>query len=283
MKKWGWYLSVIFLTLIVSLSVSKTTNAQQIWLDQEMGNNFTVEYLKPSIDNFFFEYSFLSSAWFFSGQFQTSDRTHLIIDIPFSYAKMGESQFFQDADPDSETMIGNPYIGIKHFTEKNILEFGVRLPLASEGKPNAADIGILSDFDRLEAFFAAGFDILTISGKIHSMRELSDVFNLRWTYGSTIWIPLEERDFVDDEVFFDYALIGELSQESFGLKAGIIGSAIITENPDDFSDRFIHQFGINASYLTGNLQPGIHLRTPIQGDLKELINHVIGLNVMYRF
>lgn len=139
---------------------------------------------------------------------------------------------------------------------------------------------MFSDQDRAEAFTL--IEILTLSGKWNSWSDISDVFRLRWSAGPTFWIPTEARDEIDDEMLFDYAIIGELKQDLFSLGAGITGRSNITGDIDDFSDRFIHHLGINASYLFDNLQPGIHLRVPIQGELDDIYNHVFGLNLMYR-
>lgn len=57
----------------------------------------------------------------------------------------------------------------------------------------------------------------------------------------------------------------------------------MTEEDADFDERSIHQLGFNASAQFGKLRPGLHLRLPLDDDLQESLDAVLGLNLILQW
>jgi hypothetical protein len=76
----------------------------------------------------------------------------------------------------------------------------------------------------------------------------------------------------------------------YGLSAGfqsgcvaiiteLVGLAIITEDYDEFSDRFIHAIDFGAAYFSKNISPGVFYKIYLKEDLRELVDGVVGVKV----
>ena len=67
--------------------------------------------------------------------------------------------------------------------------------------------------------------------------------------------------------------------ENFSIMTELIGIVIITEEADDFSDRFEHSINFGASYISKNVTPGIFYKLYLSEDLSDRIDGVLGINI----
>ncbi|MFQ5601982.1 MAG: hypothetical protein ACE5HS_01785 [bacterium] len=265
------------LILLQTLSVISALSAQSLWVNHLQGNYFALEIFKPNFDSDFIgesDLSFASSVVILTGWYVVSENFRLVGELPFAHGSIDEV-----GESETETIIGNVYIGLE-FRKPNapvFTEFGIRPPLAAEEKIIAPIIGIISEFDRLEAFLP---DIITLSGKVNYYQQNSSkmIFWLRG--GPTAW--LNSDDFVgdDSEIWMDYSAQIGYEGEQFRLMGGLTGRMIVTQDGIDFGDRFINQLTATASAKLGRVQPGILFRLPLDDDFfLNFVDFIFGFNL----
>ena len=243
---------VIIITILLGFW-SKTTSllAQSIWLPQSDVNSITIEALKPNFDSEF-GFSTASAAIFLSGRFSIKENVFFIVELPFVHSNRDEikivnpatGEIFFQIDPESETMIGNPYIGFEfHRTGSRIFtEVGIQAPIASDDKPDAAQFGVSADFDRIEAFAP---HLLKISGKINYYNKNSSNVVVRLRGGPTVWIPTEEGD---AELLADYsAQVGYVGKQ-ISIIGCLTGRMIFTESDIYIGEWTFYHF-VAAAFL----------------------------------
>ncbi|MCI0693368.1 hypothetical protein L0337_15360 [candidate division KSB1 bacterium] len=143
--------------------------AQSIWLDRSQEKTLALEVLRPDFKNEDNEFvRSTNSGWvlFLSSRLPLSRIFYLVGDLPFasgSYEYESRRSGFQKSH--SESIIGNPYLGVE-IVEENVPvfgELGIRLPLTSEDNMLGAITGLYTDMDRLEAFVPNMAPILKIA------------------------------------------------------------------------------------------------------------------------
>jgi len=274
-------MAILFATLQLTTSLS----AQPIWLEQTSGNSIAIEVLKPNFkgDD---DFTFISSALFLSGRFSLGGNLIFVGEVPLAHANLddikivdpstGETIF--ELDFESETIIGNPYVGLQfHKPGSNIFtEIGGRIPVTPDDKFSASSIGASADFDRLEAFAS---DLLAITGKINYHNKNASNLVIRLRGGPTVWIPTDEGD---TELLLDYSAQVGYEGQQVSVIGGLTGRLIVTEEDLDFGERTFHHLGASASLNLGTVSLGIHFRIPIDEDLSDSIDSVLGLNLVFQ-
>ena len=274
-------MAILFATLQLTTSLS----AQPIWLEQPSGNSIAIEVLKPNFkgDD---DFTFISSALFLSGRFSLGGNLIFVGEVPLAHANLddikivdpstGETIF--ELDFESETIIGNPYVGLQfHKPGSNIFtEIGGRIPVTPDDKFSASSIGASADFDRLEAFAS---DLLAITGKINYHNKNASNLVIRLRGGPTVWIPTDEGD---TELLLDYSAQVGYEGQQVSVIGGLTGRLIVTEEDLDFGERTFHHLGASASLNLGTVSLGIHFRIPIDEDLSDSIDSVLGLNLVFQ-
>jgi len=202
-----------------------------------------------------------------------------LAELPYANGKLDVPSGFFSNDR-SQSTIANPYIGLEFFSrrQKASFELGVRLPVADEGKGLATQAGILSDYDRFDAFFP---NILTINGLVNVNSASPSGFAFRLRGGPNFWIITDSDNLGDDvELLFKYSGEFGYDTEQFGLSAGLSGLLIATESDLDLGERTSHQFIAAATVGLGNVRPGIQIRLPLDEDTG--VDYVLGANVAIR-
>lgn len=280
MKKIDFYSLPWVFALILSLGMPSTDAvAQAISLRNNAGNWVSSEFFRPNYQS--------SGTFDFSGwslilgvKANLSEHVALLAELPYANGKINSpsNSFFSDR---SQSAIMNPYIGLEFFprSQKTSFEFGVRLPVADEDKSLATQAGLLSDFDRFDAFVP---DILTINGLVNIKAVSPGGFALRLRGGPNFWIVTDSNTGSGDDVELLLKYAGELGYEAeqFSLSAGISGLLIATESDLDLGERTLHQFIAAATLGLGNVRPGLQFRIPLDEDTG--IDYVLGANVAIR-
>jgi hypothetical protein len=60
---------------------------------------------------------------------------------------------------------------------------------------------------------------------------------------------------------------------------GFTGRANLSAEDADYGERSVHQLGFAASAGLGNVRPGVHIRLPLDDDLKDALDFVIGFSL----
>jgi hypothetical protein len=261
-------LAALFAVVILLHPVPST--GQSIWTDQQVRNGLSLEILKPS-----FEESegltLATSVNYLSGRFGISEGSVIEAEIPISH--WGYSS---DFGSDSQTSVGNPYLGLL-FSGKSVFlgRIGLRLPLASEDSYAATSMGVITDYDRLEAFLP---NVVTVAGSFGTQHGSPGKFGFNWGLGPVVLISTEDVD-EQVEVLTQYRLGATYGTDVFSIGGGFTGKGLITEPDLSFDERTVHQFTLVATAHFAGVHPGMYMRFPIDDDL-EALNFTLGLNVM---
>jgi hypothetical protein len=270
MKPWVAGIFIFLLPLIVSaqsfllkdLPVDKTT----------LGFRF----LHPSFKDVE-GLSFFSGVYDFSVRIPMGSKLNIVGSLPFATAS-GD-------DIESESGLGNIYVGLQgrlgSTAEKGFnLSIGAFLPTASEDKPSAAVIGITTNYLQLTKFLP---NVLTITGNMAYHRIHSNGWMFGLELGPEIWIPTKGEE-GEEEVYIHYGLSAGYRINAFDIKVEWAGIGIITEDVEDFGDRFINMLAFGVVWNRSAFRPGIFYKIYLKKDLRELVRGVIGirLNVVLR-
>lgn len=261
--------------LLLLFLLTNAGTAQPIWVNYGPQKTISLEILKPDLDSPS-ELTLPSTATIGHIRWPLNESFFLVGEFAFAYGK-GD---FPGAD--GKVKIGNPYLGLDFRPAKALnLEFGVRLPLVST--PNIATfVGQFSDSDRFEAFM---HDILMFGGAAgYRLQPDNSNLYLRLRGGTSLFFQIQDRTdaqgrkLSNAEWFFLGNLIGGYESERLRVEAGFTGRLVFTGDGLPGARSFA-QVGGALSYLFGSVRPGIHIRLPLDEDLRETIDLVVGLTL----
>ncbi|HEX9654909.1 MAG TPA: hypothetical protein VGA99_14470, partial [bacterium] len=154
-------------------------------------------------------------------------------------------------------------------------EFGLRPPIMSDSKFNAASAGFSADVDRFEAFNPETF-IAALRAN-YRQKMASDVV-IRVRGGPVLFVYTNDAGDKTD-LLIDYSIQAGYEGTAVHLMSGLTGRFFASSDDGDFGERSVHQLGVSANLILGETRPGIHLRLPLDKDLREGIDFVFGLNL----
>lgn len=263
-----------FVLALVSLPVP--VSAQSIWSDRSSPNLLAVEFLKPNFEGES-RSTFMTSPFIITGRFSLRENLSLVVDLPFSHYGIEDGN-------ESQTGFGNLYLGVEAWYlgvetwQENshiFYEFGIRLPTASEEKHGAAFIGMVSDYDRFEAFFP---DRFSISFKPNYMRkDPASNFIYRMRAGPVLMTGGGD----DLDVFIDYGFFLGWEGERAGLTGGLTGRLNASSEDQSISERTVHHAGFQANLIFDRARPGIYLRVPLDEGFQDILDLVVGFQVSF--
>lgn len=275
---------ITLLTVVAAMAgeLSNTTplSAQPNWLTKSKKTSVTLELIKPNFDGDA-DLTVATSVLFLSARGPVSETTRIVVEFPIAHVG-----FVKLNDLVEETLLGNPYFGFEFGLSDSptFFELGFRLPLAPDDKEFASFIGVLSDFERLEAFAS---DLLMFSGRVNYQRRNASNIVFRLRGGPSLWVFVsDEEDDPEDEIWLNYSMQVGYESDSFSVLGGLTGSYWVTQGDDDLIDRTVHQLGVAASLVQGKLRPGVHFRLPLNsGDDAILagLDFVFGLSLGVQF
>ncbi len=274
---------ITLLTIVATMAgeLFNTTplSGQSNWLTKSKKTSVTLELLKPNFDGDD-DLTVATSVLFLSARGPVSENNRIVVELPIAHVG------FDNSDSSDETLLGNPYFGFEFGLSDSptFFELGFRLPLAPDDKEFASFIGVLSDFERLEAFAS---DLLMFSGRVNYQRRNASNIVFRLRGGPSLWVFVsDEEDDPEDEIWLNYSMQVGYESDSFSVLGGLTGSYWVTQGDDDLIDRTVHQLGVAASLVYGKLRPGVHFRLPLNsGDDAILagLDFVFGLSLGVQF
>ncbi len=193
-------------------------------------------------------------------------------------------QDFGNGFENSESQIGNPYLGIefRSLGSHLFLEAGLRLPVVTS-RSIATDFGQLADIDRFEAFVPDIATVLAaINAKIKSPRNLFVRLRGGFSFltstgegGATLLPILAQGD--DSELYLIAAAQFGFEGKRVNLTTGLTGRLFITED-GSFGKRNFLQLGLNARLNLGRFRPAVHFTIPLEDDIREVLDLVFGIH-----
>jgi len=256
------------LLILFTFAATLTGYSQSIWgKESSIEKRAGIEIMIPSFDRPKMESP--SSALYLYSHLPVTDAIAIELDLPVSHLAVG----------DSETAIGNPYIGIQTISRSDLkFDLGLRVPLAPTD--NAGSLtGIL-----IENYKTAPFtpDVFSIISNIH-YRFFNNKSGLgfRLDGGPEILFPKDGGG----ELFIKYGgqLLYRLEKLTVG--SGIIGRLIATETNYNFKERSINNLGFTGSYDFNSISLGSYIELPLN-DAESIfspsgnwLNLIIGLKI----
>jgi len=279
-------LAVTMAAMSFTTLVPASLPAQSIWLDRRHDKAIDLEVLIPDFkndDGGTITRSNSGLVIFSSLRLPLSEKVHFVGELPFAHGRSEiKSSRFNLDESTSESAIGNPYLGLEMRGQNPAFfgEIGVRLPLASEDDDLSMSTGLFTDVDRLEAFFPK---ILSITGMANVHHVDKSGFAIRLRGGPSLLINTDKDEFEDaSELFIGYSAQLGYESEPVSVIGGFTGRASLTEEDVDYSERSVHQLGFAASFGLGTVRPGVHLRLPVDEDMKDTMDFVLGFHLGVR-
>lgn len=212
-----------------------------------------------------------SGAFFLSGHAAVGARANLIVELPFAHAQV--DGFLSE----SSSTLGNPYVGLQVIRDRVRFDFGGRLPVADDDE-FASFIGVAAELERMEAFLP---DVASLSGALRIETGPANGMNFAVFVGPSLLVFTGDDVLNDDnEVMLTYGIEPAYRGTSVRAGARLLGRYAAT-GEGAFADRSMHQLGLFADFGAGRIRPGVHLRLPLDEDLREDLPWILGLNIQF--
>lgn len=272
----------IFMAIVgIVATVTPTTYGQSIWMAPQHGHSVSVEILKPHYTEFF-DAEFLTSAWYFSAQYQVSPSIAIIAELPVSHMD-GVFEIYPFVGPEtiSETIVGNPLVGIVRDDVNSafVSEFSIRLPFLEK---RAAFTNSNSDVDRWSAFITDALTLRARGGM--KFRNFDNSFSGRVLFGLTTIIHTK---FGDPDVVSDLVAQAWLKQSNYQFGVDFSNHVHITDQRLFFSERTEFALGLGVTGVFNQIRPGLRIEVPLGNDgfarRGGITNYVLGFNLAYIF
>jgi hypothetical protein len=203
-------------------------------------------------------------------------RLNLVGAVPFN-------AFSADAtDSEGESGIGNIYLGAQarlgNSTDMGMnISLGVYLPTASEKKEDAHFLGLLTNFHELQRSLP---EVLTIYGNFaYHYRQINrGMFGFE--IGPQLLVPTGELS-GDAELFGHYGFAGGFPLANVTFFAEVLGVFIISEDVEDFSDRFNYSLALGAQLTAARVRPGLFYALPMEQNFFAPTDGTLGLKVEF--
>ncbi len=270
---------VLIIIIGIFLSLVGPVRAQSNWMLDRNKKIVSIEWLKPSFSEDR-NLTFFTSVFNVSARLPMNDRNTMVVEIPYGkYGYEYKDEYYGIDYSRKESTIGNVYLGAE-FGQPNdpvFTEVGVRLPTVSDDKYGAQSVGMLADWDRLDAFVD---DIVPFTVKVNSLVRRESGFVTRVRIGPEIWY-ITNKDSEDRfEMFLLYSFHGGLETETFGMGLGLNGRMWVTMGEgSDLAEKTIHQLDFNFFGKIKNIRPGVYMRVPVDDDLEEVLDSVLGIRL----
>jgi hypothetical protein len=277
----GKLLFLRFAVIGAVLVSSQVVFAHSDWLNPQRGQGIFLELNRPVLKDQYDGVGIWS--FFLSGEIEIGRTSNLILELPYITYSEDRITYYGDITSHSESLVGNPYVGLRSSSTDNgfTWEVGGRLPIADKESVNAFIAAAFAHYLRLEAF----------APKTVSMRGM---FGYRYTSpegliviaeaGPLFDIPTEDRDINDDELLADFSFqIWANPSNVVYFGGGLNGRFWISEDDLSFSDRLVANAIFAAQAQFGQVRPGLHLIVPLSNNYFDVVNVIIGANVAFFF
>lgn len=263
--------ALIIITMVVNIIPTIALASGHIWLFPHSEKGGSMEFVWPNYEHDD-RINFPTGSLLFTGMFQLKPDNRLIFDLPiglYSYDNY-------DGESESETDLGNIYLGWEKWKKSSLVEIGLRLPVAGS---NAVGLlpGWYGDLDRTEAYQMKTMSILT---NYNYLSRSSDGLTVRLRGGFSTLIFTDDNAHDGAELIGRYAIQVWQDERKICLGAGISGYTVLSEE-GSFNERSWHELGLVFQYQTQSVHPGLSLRLPLDDDLGNVIQFVATFSLSY--
>ncbi len=205
-----------------------------------------------------------------------SSKLNIIGDIPYLNTSYDINYGFGEFSY-SENGFGNIFVGIqtkpKMMDDKrSIFTLGLFLPTAAE---QASLNGVLADYYNFSKYLPNTFGFY-FNYAYHRIN--TEGFNYGLELGPNLLIPTKNNN-SETELFAHYGIIAGYQIDKLLLNLEIIGIAVISQDIDNFGDRFINMLNIGAQWRESTVTPKIFYKIYLRDDIRHNIDGVLGIGV----
>ncbi|MDH4158426.1 MAG: hypothetical protein OEW00_14240, partial [candidate division Zixibacteria bacterium] len=260
-----------------------TLCAQGIRLEPEDRGAFTLEVMVPKFPGRYGS-TYSNVVVFASLKMAASDKTAVVFEIPYarsSYEYSYCGYYGCESLSESQSSLGNVYIGAE-FSGRNrdfFTSIGIRLPSASEESAGAWTAGLVADIDRWGSF---GKDLFVANVAANYYHQSRSGF-VSWLRAGPTLLKYSSTACQGGDLFFQYGYQAGFNAPPISSMVGISGLMILTAEEATIAERTMHQLSFSATYTAGSFRPGFQARIPLDEDLKDILEHSIGLSLSYVF
>lgn len=258
----------VLMCFLVSTVISQTFLFQTL---PEEKTQVGLRYLRPNFDGDF-DMTLLSGIYDLSVNIPVSPTINIVGSVPFStYAVEGE---------DSENGIGNIYIGLQSRLKSSAqtrsnFAAGLFIPTTDKEK---VGLNLLNAFSHAYEVQKYAPEVLTIYANYSLQSTQSSGFIYGLEVGPNVYVPTEGED-SETELFMHYGLKGGFAVSDVAFCAELAGIAIVTEDIEDFGDRFMHTLSFGAQWMGNVVHPGIFYSIYLEDDLNDYLDGVLGIKI----
>jgi hypothetical protein len=260
-------LAIILVVILSGAAVAQTFMLKSIPSDTPQ---FGLRYLRPNFanDN---DLSTFSGIYDFRVNLPVDERWSIDASLPYTRFAFGE-------DDDSESYIGNLYAGLQSISRKDggsaIVSFGAFFPTAEEDLGHLL-FGVLSNYENMFKYYP---DAWTVTGNFAWFKTREGGARLGLEAGPDVLIPGGDND-SEAEFLLHYGFTAGYQGKRLLAAAELVGVVWITEDSDEFSDRFVYSIDFGASYLSRHFAPGIFYKIYLKDDFRDLVDGVLGVSL----
>ncbi len=265
----------IFKTFITGIFFSVLINgvAAQTFLFQGLPKEktqFGLRFMRPTF-KYGSDLSTLSGIYDFSLNIPINETLNFVGSIPYLT--------FAFEDNNTESGVGNIYFGLqthRDFNDNNssIGSFGLYFPTAKDDI--SGFFGVFTHFVDYHKYIS---DLLTIYGNYAHYNNTSQGVRFGLEIGPNLMIPTKRGYNTETELFIHYGITFGFQDENFAILTELIGLALITEDVDEFKDRFVHSIDFGFTYISNSVTPGIFYKLYLKEDFSDIVEGVLGIKI----
>lgn len=247
--------------------------AQDLWPEPRREPTVEFEWVRPRIEG--------TDLGTFAGLYRLSvavpvdEKSRAVVVVPYTVADI-ESPFADGED----AALGNIYVGAEIGPPGGPLtgQLGAYLPTTPDEAYDAAILGFLGDFDRLEAYLP---NALAMRGGIQYRRTDPGGILYGFRFGGSGIAPTGGGG-GSAELLIDYGLIFGVEVARLRLSGTLDGRFFATSGGSVvLTDRTVHQAGFEAALLGWRVEPRLVVRVPMDQQL-DGVGPMMGLGMTAR-
>ncbi|MBI9063138.1 MAG: hypothetical protein JEZ14_14240 [Marinilabiliaceae bacterium] len=175
--------------------------------------------------------------------------------------------------------IGNVMMGVrfqKWFTESRCFQWRGQLYLPTTTKEEF-DLGqfmLLSDFNDFPKYAQDVTTAAFLFGYYNNPHR----GGFYYVDGGPQFMVSHDSD-VDSEVFVRYAFGGGYNSGTLAVSGELIGQAIVSEDMDEFNNRFCSSLNFGVHYTKSFIKPSLFYSVYLKDDINEVVSGVLGVKV----
>ena len=211
----------------------------------------------------------------------------LLARIPYSRTSLDfDVPDWWDGPPPPELMdidgssLGNVFLGLQSRPapgdRRTWTTFGLFMPTGDDDM--GAFAGVVADPTRPERFSP---ETMTLFGE-YAWRHAAPGLTMQGAVGLQLQMVMLD-DYAGDpgEMFLHYGQAVSWGTGDARLIAEFSGLMVVTEQPDEFGDRFLNNIALGLGWRLGRLTPTAYYRWPLNESVQNLVNSVFGLRLDY--